>query len=97
MANEALFREVNETVADLSAQWDDAATTAHHAFVCECADLGCREQLQLSLDEFRNLRARSDCFAVMPGHETGPTLERVVGRHCEYTLVERRTAPDPTA
>jgi hypothetical protein len=91
--NEALFREVNETVAELSAHWDDAAT-AQHAFVCECAGLDCREQLKLSLDEYRRLRARSDCFAVKPGHEMGPALERVVGAHCDYVIVEKQVTPD---
>jgi hypothetical protein len=91
--NEALFRQVNETIAELSGIWDDAAT-AEHPFVCECADLDCREQLQLSLDEYRNLRARNNCFAVKPGHEMEPTLEHVVGHHCEYVVVEKHVTPD---
>jgi hypothetical protein len=90
--NEALFRQVNETIAELSGTWDDAAT-ADHAFVCECADLDCREQIALTLDEYRHLRSRTDCFAVKPGHEMGPALERVVGRHCEYVIVEKQVSP----
>lgn len=90
--NEALFREVNERIATLGATFEEPS--ADVAFVCECADVECRDKLTLTLSEYRHLREHSDCFAVKPGHEMQPPLERVVGQHCEYVVVQKLVEPD---
>ena len=90
--NEALFREVNEVIAELSASFADP--TGHHPFVCECAYVDCSEQLPLTLAEYQRLRERDNCFAVKPGHEMSPAVEQVIGEHCEYIVVQKLVDPD---
>jgi hypothetical protein len=91
--NEALFREVNERVAELGSIF--GSDDGDIAFVCECAMIDCAERLPLTLAEYRRLRERTRCFAVKPGHEVGTEIERVVGEHCEFVVVQKHDDPEP--
>lgn len=78
-----LFREVNERVREISAQWD--ATTSV-GFFCECSDTSCSELLDLTLVEYEAIRATSDRFVVVcghesPGHEHGVPLQGERAEH----------------
>jgi hypothetical protein len=84
--NEALFREVNENIARLEER--QGATTTEPAYVCECADAGCTEQIVIDPETYRRVRADPRLFFVRPGHED-PELERVVERHDGYLVVEK--------
>jgi hypothetical protein len=56
-ANEALFREVNERIADLDAP--------HHAeleIICECGDRDCLERITVSVGEYEEARADATLF-----------------------------------
>ena len=86
--NEALFREVNRAVEDLSARLD----AEDFEIVCECADLGCTEKIQLTPAAYRALRDDSNHFAIVPGHEV-PDVERVIEEHAGYYVVEK-TSPE---
>jgi hypothetical protein len=90
-ANEALFREVNERVAELAEQFMAGETRAD--FNCECGDGECAEQIEMTVTEYETVRAEATHFAVAPGHEI-PDIERVVERHSAYLVVEKR---DPDA
>ena len=70
---EALFRDVNERIAE-SAQRFDASSTQ---FVCECADPSCTHRLEATLDEYEEVRADGATFMLAPGHEHDD-IERVV-------------------
>jgi len=84
--NEALFREVNETVGRLAATH---GTDSHrYDFLCECSDQRCVQLVTLSLGEYEAVRARGDRFAIVAGHEA-PEIERVVERHERYAVVEK--------
>lgn len=99
--NEALFREVNEQIAQLGERtqvWSDAGSLA---FMCECGvDGGCGERVDMTPAEYERVRAEDDRFALIPGHET-PKLERIVERTERYVIVdkiaaaERLVADDP--
>jgi len=68
--NEALYREVNERIAEVAAhlfEEGDEPMTFH--FVCECASATCTEQLALSLKDYANVRSDARRFVVVPGHE----------------------------
>ena len=52
-ANEALFREVNETVAESSTK----AVDEPMLFLCECADEFCTESLSLDREQYEQVRA----------------------------------------
>jgi len=85
-SNEALFREVNENIARLEEGFGDTMTEP--AFVCECADNGCTEQLSVDLEAYERVREDPRRFFVLCGHQR-PELERVVETHGEYLVVEK--------
>jgi hypothetical protein len=84
--NEALFREVNETVASAA-----TATIVDEPikFLCECAIETCAESAPLSRDEYEQVRSVPEHFLVTPGH-VQPEVERVVEQHDRrYWVVEK--------
>ncbi len=66
--NEALFRQVNERVEGLAETF--AVVTGDLAVVCECAKLGCLEQIRVTPTIYESVRARPDHFIVRPGHKS---------------------------
>jgi hypothetical protein len=82
-ANEALLREVNETVAEV------ATTTADPIlFLCECVDEFCAESIALTCAQYERVRAVSEHFIVTPGHFR-PDIERIFEQHRDYWIVEK--------
>jgi maleate cis-trans isomerase len=92
-ANEALFREVNERVAEVAEQFLAGETPDTVDFSCECADVECVEKIAMTVGEYEAVRAKATQFAVVPGHEL-PDIERVVARHPTYLVIEKQ---DPDA
>src|SRR5439155_16369512 len=69
-ANEALFREVNERVAEVAERFvADDTGESRYDFNCECGDRACAEQIALTVTEYEAVRAEATRFAVVPGHE----------------------------
>ena len=62
-ANEARFREVNEAIS--RGQWPGDADAV--GFRCECALLGCNRLVELTADEYEQVRARARYFVLAPG------------------------------
>lgn len=85
--NEALFREVNETVARLEERLD-AQGSDLLPVICECALTDCLTRLEITLDEYANVRKHPHRFIVARGHEQ-PDVERVVQEAPEYVVVEK--------
>jgi transcription initiation factor TFIID subunit TAF12 len=83
-STEALFRDVNERIAE-SAQRFDAPSTE---FVCECADPSCTDRVEATLDEYEEVRADGATFLLAPGHED-PRIERVVAATGRFHVVEK--------
>ena len=83
--NEALFREVNERIAESAQRFE-----SHRAeFVCECADQDCTERVEATLDEYERVRADGTRFLLRPGH-VDARVERVVEqRSGRFTIVEK--------
>lgn len=84
--NEALFRRVNERLEELNASF--ASFTEHSEFICECADPGCVERIQLTLSAYEAVRSEPTRFVVKPQHVL-PAAERVVEEHKGYVVVEK--------
>jgi hypothetical protein len=82
--NEALFRDVNERIAE-SAEHFEAAKTE---FVCECADPSCTERVPATLEEYENVRKKSTTFLLAPSHHE-PDIERVVSKRGAFHVVEK--------
>ena len=84
--NEDLFRKVNDQIEGVNEAF--GTITGTMSLLCECGTLECIEQIDLTVDEYRALRAHPRRFAVKPGHEI-PDVERVMERHERYFVVEK--------
>ena len=99
--NEALFREVNERIAQLSESAPAWSPDGAVEFLCECGEEGgCGDRVRVPVDVYDRVRGQDDRFLVKPGHEI-PELERAVDWTEEYVIVdkipavEREVADDP--
>jgi len=84
--NEDLFRKVNDQIEGVNEAF--GTITGTMSLLCECGKLQCIEQIELTVDAYRELRADPTRFAVKPGHEL-PDVERVVERHERYFVVQK--------
>ena len=82
---EALFREVNERVAERASGFQAGEVE----FVCECGDPACTERIRTTLEEYEEVREEGDTFLVVKGHEEAPHLERVVERGGRFNVVRK--------
>jgi hypothetical protein len=85
MRNEALFREVNERIEEISAE---ASRSEFINFVCECGEDACLEMIELTPEEYEEVRSVPDHFAMKPGHEH-PDFELVTDRGGRYVVVKK--------
>lgn len=81
--NEIAFRRANDRVASR------AVAEADSKFLCECGDLNCTSMIELTLQEYRQVRSEPHCFALVPGHEVGE-VEVIVEQRGEYVVVKKR-------
>lgn len=83
LANESVFREANQAV-QRNREPDPSRLLV---FLCECSDLECRDDIELTLDEYGAVRSSRLRFAVALGHEDA--RERVLDEFDRYTVVEK--------
>lgn len=84
--NEAVFREVNERIEEISAAFGPSAQLD---LICECGDAECADRLSLEHRDYEEIRSDSTLFAVVPGH-TDESVEDVVRREKDYEVVKKR-------
>ena len=84
--NHDVFRRANERL--LVAVGDRIDDARPIPFLCECIDPECRSTVQLSIEQFRDLRESDTRFAIVTGH---PILygERSVELDGDVTIVEK--------
>jgi hypothetical protein len=88
--NEAIFREVNERIEELSRRAGvDEADSLFPGFVCECSDDSCTELLETSYQVYEAVREHPRRFLVVAGHED-PDAEIVIERNGQSLVVEKR-------
>ena len=80
--NEALFREVNERIRDVSGPESEMEV------LCECGDVECTISFRMTTGEYEGLRADPTRFAVAHGHET-PDVEQVIIANDRFSVVEK--------
>jgi hypothetical protein len=85
--NEALFRAVNDNIAGSEEQMDSVSDS--FSVFCECAKADCTMHVEVTLTEYVRVRRNPHRFIVAPGHEQ-PDIERVVERHPNFRVVEKR-------
>ena len=81
---EALFRDVNERIAESAERFDADGSD----FVCECSDPHCTHRVSASLAEYEEVRDEPTTFLVLPGHEQHD-IERVVSDRGRFRVVEK--------
>lgn len=81
---EAVFRDVNERIAETAERFDAESTE----FVCECADANCAHRVEATLDEYEEVRADAMTFLLVPGHAHAD-IERVVADRGRFQVVEK--------
>lgn len=84
--NEALFREVNENIAQLEKDYGSDITAP--TFICECANELCTERVSVDTETYERVRDNPRWFIVLPGH-VDETVERIVEKHSSYLVVEK--------
>ena len=82
---EALFREVNERIAETAARLDATETK----FVCECADPRCTHRVEATLEQYERVRSDATRFLLVPGHEDA-RVEAIVRERNGHAVVEKR-------
>jgi hypothetical protein len=89
--NHALFREVNERIFALSAEFGThpAEDELGLSFVCECGNGTCAAQVMLETADYARIRANPEHYLVADGHELVDDGERVVERSPHFVVVER--------
>ena len=87
--NEALFREVNERVEEISSRLsgfeDEGSLTG---FVCECSREDCAALVEITYAQYEAVRSDPRRFLILPGHED-LEVDRVVERHPGFLVVEK--------
>lgn len=91
--NEALFREVNENIAQLE---ERSGSTTQPAFICECSSDACTDHVPVDEETYRRVREHPRRFVILPAH-VDETLELVVETHPGYLVVEKTGAAGEVA
>lgn len=86
--NENLFREINEHLEASVLVGSDGASAQRCSILCECADVGCTEMIDLSAGDYERVRSVATRFVIRPGHDE-PGVERVLERHPTHWVVEK--------
>ena len=81
---EALFRDVNERIAESAERFDASGTE----FVCECSDPNCTHRVDATLDEYEAVRADGTTFMLAPGHAQDD-IERVLSDRGRFHIVQK--------
>jgi hypothetical protein len=83
--NEVSLRRVNEAI-ESGRQTREGLVP----FVCECGVLGCNDVIELTLEEYEQVRSRGVRFLVAPGHQS--EADEVVETRGRYDIVEKAEA-----
>jgi hypothetical protein len=89
--NEALFRELNERVAEITQEFTAVSPEPDvvDGLVCECSDpLSLERGGPLTIPEYARVRRDARRFIIAAGHQA-PDVERVVEKQKTYWLVEK--------
>jgi hypothetical protein len=88
--NEALFREVNERIEQVSQALQVEPESLR--ILCECGDNSCLEQIEVSLPEYERVRANSTLFLVRSGHEHAD-VEEIAEEREGYNVIRKKEGP----
>jgi hypothetical protein len=82
--NREVFRAVNERIVEIADQFSVGAEA--QAFICECSNSGCTEQIEATLAVYQQVRETPNAYLVLAGHED-PEIEVTMLGHRDYRIV----------
>ena len=86
--NEALFRDLNERMRQISESMSGGDPPATFEIFCECGAVDCMEKFGVPLSEYEAVRSHPERFILAAGHDS-PEVERVVSTLDGYVIVEK--------
>ena len=94
-ATEQVFRRANLTLEETYRGLVPAGLTdaGRAPFICECSSTRCTTILQLTLEEFEEIRSRPSQFVVVPGHVVAD-FRRVVEETDRFAVLEKDGVTD---
>jgi hypothetical protein len=93
--NEALFRDVNERISEISQELAPGTPNAEliDGLICECSDPQCVERVgPLTISEYEGIRKDATRFIIAPNHQAAD-VEEIVARQASYWVVEKHEGP----
>ena len=90
--NEMMLRSVNEGIEQIGEELFTEKTAEPRVwdFLCECADVDCRERVAMTRDEYEAVRTSGRRFVVAPSAEhVSMDVENVVDMSTRYWVVEK--------
>jgi hypothetical protein len=84
--NEAASREINEKIEE-AYQGEPPANRID--IVCECARMTCDAAIDITLDEYEDVREDARHFVILPGHFVGD-IEWIVYENDRFAVVAKR-------
>jgi hypothetical protein len=87
--NEALFRQVNERIQEVSDDLGPVEDEAGYQILCECGDTDCTEQLAIAPPQYEQVRSDPALFIVAHGH-IAADVEGVTADRGAYQIVRKR-------
>jgi hypothetical protein len=92
VANQSLFREINERVKELNCGFSMVLPLGE--WICECANDTCVERIQMSPEEYGAVRGDGARFFVAPSQEhVLAASQRIIERRDSYWVVEKIGEP----
>ena len=86
--NQSLFRDVNERVNDVNKAHGLWVTLSD--WICECADETCTQSIELTPQQYEEVRADPTHFVVAPSAEhVVSDAERIIEQHPRYWVVSK--------
>jgi hypothetical protein len=84
--NQELFRAANELLEERGEKYRAGGAIP---FLCECADVECLGQIELSRVEYEQVRASENRFVILPGHARVEG-ERVIEDKGRFHIAEKQ-------
>jgi hypothetical protein len=84
--NQETFKQANERLEGIVAERLDGAERV--PFLCECADEMCMGQIDLTLEDYRAVRAHENYFVILVDHPRSPG-EEVVAHRDGYDITQK--------
>lgn len=79
---QVIYRQVNEGIALINAGWESPELE----LLCECGTAGCSERVEVTSEEYEQVRSNPTHFVLRPGHEDA-AVEHVVRREGDHLVV----------